>query len=263
LLLNSALEYAFRRVQAQHDGLNLNGKHQRLVYAGGVNILGGSVHTIKKNTEALVVASKESGLEVNADKTEYMVVSRDQNSGRIRSMKIDNNSFERVEQFKYLGTTLTNQNFIQEEIKSRLKSGNACYLSVQNLLFSSFLSKILKIKIHRIILLHVILYGCETWSLTLRDERRLRVLENRVLRRVFGHKGEEITGEWRKIHNDELNYLYSSSNIVRVIKLRRMRWAGHVAQMGREEVYAGFWWGNLRQRDRLEDPGVNGRIMLR
>jgi len=92
---------------------------------------------------------------------------------------IDNSSTDRVEEFKYLGTTL-NQNSIQEEIKSRLKLGNACYYSVQNLLSSSLLSKNLKIKIYRTIILPVVLYGCETWSLTLREERRLRVFENRV-----------------------------------------------------------------------------------
>ena len=82
------------------------------------------------------------------------------------------------------------------------------------------------------IILSVVLYGCETWSLTLREERRLRVSENRVLRRIFGPKRDEITGEWRKLHNGELNNLYCSPNIVRVIKSRRMRWAGHVARMG-------------------------------
>ena len=147
-------------------------------------------------------------------------------------MKIDNCSIERVEQFKYLGTTLTNQNSIQEEIKSRLKLGNACYYSVQNLLSSSLLSKTLKIKIYRTIILPVVLYGCETWSLTMREERRLRVFENRVLRRVFGPKRDEVTGEWRKLHNEELRDLYSLPNIVRVVKSRRMRWAGHVARMG-------------------------------
>ena len=96
-------------------------------------------------------------------------------------METDNSPIERVEDFKYLGTTLTNQNSIQEEIKSRLKLGNACYYSVQNLLSSSLLSKKLNIKIYRTIILPVVLYGCETWSLTLREERRLRVFENRVL----------------------------------------------------------------------------------
>jgi len=81
----------------------------------------------------------------------------------------------------------------------------------------------------------VVLYGCETWSLTLREERRLRVFENRVLRRIFGPKRDETTWEWRKLHNEELNDLYSSPNIVRVIKSRRMGWAGHVARMGGED----------------------------
>jgi len=135
-------------------------------------------------------------------------------------MKTDDSFFERVEEFKYLGTALTNQSSVQEEIKSRLKSGNACYYSVQNLLRSSLLSKNLKIKIYRTIILPVVLYGCETCSLTLREEHRLRVFENRVLRRVFGPKRDEVTGVWRKLHNEELNDLYCSLNIVRVIKSR-------------------------------------------
>ena len=140
--------------------------------------------------------------------------------------------------YLYLGTTLTNQNSIQEEIKSRLKSGNACDHSVQNLLSSSLLSKNLKNKIYRNIILPVVLYGCETWSLTKREEHRLRLFENRVLRRVFGSKRAEVTWEWRKLHNKELNDLYSSPNIVRVIKSRRMRRAGNVALVGeRKGVY--------------------------
>jgi len=104
------------------------------------------------------------------------------------SMRIDNSTFERVEEFKYLGKTLTNQNSILEEIKSRLRSGNACYHSVQNLLSSRLLFKNLKIKIYRTIILPVLLYGCETWSLT------LRVFENMVLRRIFGPRRDEVTG---------------------------------------------------------------------
>jgi len=105
---------------------------------------------------------------------------------------------------------------------------------MQNLLPSRLLSKNLKIKIHRTIILPVVFYGCETWSLTLREKRKLRVFENMALRRIFGSRRDEVAGEWRRLHNEELNDLYSSLNIVRVIKSRRMRWAGHVARMGEE-----------------------------
>ena len=149
-------------------------------------------------------------------------MSPDQNAGRSYSMKTDNSSIERVEEFKYLGTTLTNKNSIMEEIKSRLKLGNACYYSVQNLLSSSLLSEKLKVKIYRTIILTVVLYGSETWSLTLREERRLRVLENRVLRRAFGPKRDEVTGERRQLYNEELSDLYALPNIVRVVKSRRI-----------------------------------------
>ena len=122
----------------------------------------------------------------------------------------------------------------------------------------SLLSKNLKFKIYRTINLPVVLYGCETWLLTMREERRLRVFENKMLRSIFGPKRDEVTGEWRKLHNEELNDLYSSPSIFRVIKSRIMMWAGHVAPMGVGESYSGFWWGNLRERDHLGDPGVDG-----
>jgi hypothetical protein len=186
---------------------------------------------------------------VSADKTEYMVMPRDQDAGPSHSITIDNNSFARVEEFKYLGTNLTNQNSIREEIKSRLQSGDAFYHSVQNLLSSSLLQKNLKIEIYRTIIFPVVLYGCETWSLTLRDERKLRVFENMVLRRIFGPKRDEVAVECRKLHIEGLNDLYSSPSIVRVIKSRRMRWAGHVVRMGeRRGGRVGSWWGNRRER---------------
>jgi hypothetical protein len=131
-----------------------------------------------------------------------------------------------VSQFKYLGTAVKCQNLIEEEIKRRLNSGNACYRSVQNLLSSQLLSQNLKIRICQTIILPVVLYGCETWYLTLSEEHRLGVFENRVLSRIFGPKREKVTGEWKQLYNEELHDLFSSPSIIRIMKARRMRWPG-------------------------------------
>jgi hypothetical protein len=148
-------------------------------------------------------------------------------------MKSDNISFESVEEFNFLGTILY-QNSIKEVIKSKVKSGNDCYHSVQNILSSILVSTNLKTKMYRYIILPVDLCGCGTWSLTLREEHWLRVFENRVLR-IFEPERDAVTGKMRKIHNEELSELYSLPNIVRVVKSRRMRWAGHVVCMGDRE----------------------------
>jgi hypothetical protein len=160
-----------------------------------------------------------------------MLLSRHQNIGQNRDIKIANRSFENVSQFKYLRTAVTNQNLIQEEIKKRLNYGNACYHLAQNLLSSLLLPKNFKIRISKTIILPVVLYGCEIWSPTLREEHGLGVFENKVLRRIFGPKRDEMTGEWRKLHNEELHDFYSSLNIIRIIKARKIRWAGHEARV--------------------------------
>jgi hypothetical protein len=128
--------------------------------------------------------------------------------------------------------TVTNQNFIQEEIKRRLNSGNACYHSVQTLLSFHLLSKNVKVRIYSTIILPVVLHGCESWSLTVREEHKLRLLKTRLLRRILGPIKDGVTGGWRKLYNVEIHNLYSSPRIIRIINSRRMWWAGHVARMG-------------------------------
>ncbi|KAJ4436596.1 hypothetical protein ANN_16629 [Periplaneta americana] len=219
--------------QDNRQGLELNGLHQRLVYADDVNMLGENPQTIRENTEILVEGSKAIGLEVNPEKTKYMIMSRNQNIVRNGNIKIGDLSFEEVEKFKYLGAIVTNINDTREEIKRRINMGNACYYSVEKLLSSNLLSKNLKVRIYKTVILPVVLYGCEIWTLTLREEHRLRVFENKVLRKIFGAKRDKVTGEWRKLHNAELHALYSSPDIIRNIKSRRLRWAGHVVRMGK------------------------------
>jgi hypothetical protein len=148
-------------------------------------------------------------------------------------MKVANRSYENMSQFKYLGTSVSNQNLIQEEIKRRLNSGNACYHLVQNLLSSRLLLKDVEIRIYKTVIMPLVLYGCETCSLTLREKHKLREFENRVLRKIFVLKRDEVMVEWgwRKLHNKELCNFYSSPSIIIIIK-SRMRWADPVAQVG-------------------------------
>jgi hypothetical protein len=128
--------------------------------------------------------------------------------------------------------------------------------SVQNLWSSLLLSKNIKIRIYNTIILSVVLYGYEIWSLTLREEHVLRMFENGVLRRIFGLKRGEVTGEWRKLHNEELHDLYPSASVIRMIKLRRMRWRGHA---GRER----FWWESQQEEDHQEEQDAGGWIILK
>jgi hypothetical protein len=159
------VEYAIRK--ANQEGLKLNNTHQLLVYADDVNILGTDTHAIKKNAEGI-------GLEVNAKETKYMGMSQDKNARQSHNIKIGNKSFEGIEQFIYFIMTMTNQNSIKKEIKSRLNSMYVCCHLMHNLLPASFLSKNINIKIYRTVFFF---YGCETWLLILREEWRLRVFD--------------------------------------------------------------------------------------
>jgi hypothetical protein len=139
-----------------------------------------------------------------------------------------------LKQFEYFG----NQNLIKEEIKRRLYSGNAYFQSVQNLFTSCLLSKNINIRIYKPIIFPLVLYGCRTW-----------IFENRVLRRIFGPKRDEVAEGCRKLHNEELHNLYPSPSTIRMMKSRRMRRARHVAGVKRRGMHAGFWWERQKEGD--------------
>jgi hypothetical protein len=189
------LEYAITRVQESQECLKLKETQQNLVYVDDVGMVKEGTDTVKKNTQPLLDAGKGVGLEVNSGKNKYILMSCSRTIGQKYSIKIASRCLADLGKFKYLGTTLTDQNCVHKEIKSSLNSGNACCRSVQSLLSSRLLSRNVKVKMYRTIIVPVVLYGCETWSLTLREEHRLGVFEKRVLRGIFGPTGDEVTGE--------------------------------------------------------------------
>ena len=180
-----------------------------------------------------------------------MYLSRNvRNRDRIgQNFSIEDYNFERARQFKYLGTNISENNEITEEINNRIQAGNRCLFALQGLMKSRELSRKTKIHIYNTIIKPIVIYGCETWTLTAANEERLKIFERRVLRRIFGPTREETTGQYRIKTNQELKELYASGNIINKVKAKRLQWAGHVRRMLDERI-GKLVWGTAPQGKR-------------
>jgi hypothetical protein len=177
--------------------------------------------------------AEEMGLRIHRDKTMYMLSSRKSSSGQDRNIIINGATYKKCSSFKYLGSLITEDNNMKEEIRSRIAGGNRCYLALQRIFKARSLSKNLKLKVYRTIVRPVVMYGSETWTSLKEDEEFLRRWERKILRQIFGavRDGEN----WRIRTNEELRSLYKKPDIVNEIKSNRLRWLGHVVRMPEEK----------------------------
>ncbi|KAL4084379.1 hypothetical protein QTP88_028202 [Uroleucon formosanum] len=229
VLFNIVLEKVVREAALDKEGVKL-GKNNIgiLAYADDIVLMAESKDKLKEESKQLINAAKRVGLEINAEKTEYMVVQRHEQIGcRNEVLEVENYKFKRVQQFKYLGTLITQPNEIGTKIKARIQAANKCYFDLTKLLKSRVISKNLKSQIYQTLIKPVVTYGSETWSMRKKDENALLVFERKVLRKIYGPCIDEPTGEWRIRKNKELQDLYQRPSIKEDITKRRLKWAGH------------------------------------
>jgi exonuclease III len=228
ILFNLVLEKIVRESNLC-EGVELGqSKINILAYADDIALLGKNKEMIIQMGKSLIKIAEKVGLKINEEKTEYMVVSRE-NRNRVQEevIEVEEYRFKRVDQFKYLGSVITQNNDIKTEISTRLQSANKCFYGLSKIFRSRAISKNLKVRMYLTLLRPIVLYGAETWSLRKTEELRLAVFERKVLRKIYGAHFDAQTNEWRRLHNDELQSLFQRPNIIKEIKKRRLVWAGH------------------------------------
>ncbi|KAL4154026.1 hypothetical protein QTP88_001859 [Uroleucon formosanum] len=228
ILFNVALEKVIREMKiGPNKGIRLqNTSIGVLAYADDIVLMEESQDSLKSLFSKLHKAASKVGQCVNEGKTEYMFLSR-RELPFCQFIKIDHFEFKRVEQFKYLGSFLTEKNNVTNEIAARIQAGNRCYYGLTKILSSRTISRRMKERLYTSLIRPVVLYGSETWPIREMDEHKFMVFERKVLRKIYGPVKDEITGEWRRRKNIELEILYGNADIVEVMRSRRLRWAGH------------------------------------
>jgi hypothetical protein len=234
ILFNLILERVFRetrRANVRNEGSVLDRGNQILAFADDVDIIGRTTVDVKEAFVPLEEAAKNLGLKINEDKTKYMWVTR-RKARKQQNLTVGDYNFEVVRSFKYLGSTINDENDISEEIKLRTTLGNRCCFALHKVLRSKSLSWNTKVTVYKTIIRPIVMYGCETWTLTEKHEKTLNTWERKILRKIFGPINDQ--GAWRKRYNHELYNLYKGPDTVASIKSQRLRWAGHVARMDDE-----------------------------
>ena len=241
LLFNLTLEWVMRQTPAG-TGVRLGDvTEDRLAYADDVDFFGENWDELKGTVQTFQNAARRIGLEINQSKTKILKVSRnDRIMGNIRCGDM---VLEAVESFKYLGSTVTSENRVEEEVKIRIASGARCSWALAKTLKSSILSRKTKTQIYTTIIRPIVTYGTETLRLTKELERRLEVFENGVLRQIYGPVFDPEMGAWRRRHNEELRNLTGLPPITNIIRSQRLRWAGHLARMPEDRVAKGVLRG--------------------
>lgn len=224
LLFNLALEKCIRDSGLARRGTLWNRSLQLLAYADDIDIIGRSERAVKEAFQALEISARDMGLTINEDKTKFMEIPT--STGNYPPFCVNDHIFERVSDFKYLGTVINDQNKLKAEINNRIKSANKCFFGLKKQLRSRLISRRTKVRLYKTLILPVLLYASETWTLNLDTQRALEAFERKVLRTIFGPVQEQ--GCWRTRYNFELYRLYKEPQVTQIIRSNRLRWLGHV-----------------------------------
>ncbi|CAG9130045.1 unnamed protein product [Plutella xylostella] len=234
MLFNLALEHVLRGVLELDFGLQLNGKHKVVGYADDLAVLGKTAEEVRKAAKLLDTEAGKIGLRINRGKSEYLHMKRYKDkSGRRQDLHVGDVTYKGVSRFKYLGCTVTDTNTRDEEIDTRIQSFLRCSAALHKVLTSRLLSRNTKLRIYKTVIRPILMYGCEAWTLTQKEESKLLVAERKVLRKIFGPR-QRPDGSWRVLKNAELEDLMAGANIVGETKAHRLRWLGHLQRMGED-----------------------------
>ncbi|KAI5635421.1 guanylate kinase domain-containing protein [Phthorimaea operculella] len=236
LLFNLVLEHAIRKVLALDGGVELNGKHKVIGYADDLALLGQCQSDVEAMVRTLELEGKSVGLSINRDKTEYFLMRRYKNPRQKRKdLHVDGTTYKGVDKFKYLGCTVTDTNQRNEEIDIRIQNALRCSAALHKVLVSKLISRKTKIRVYKTVIRPILMYGCEAWTLTQKEENKLLVAERKIYRKMLGPTRRD-DGSWRVRKNRELEELVAEPNIIGEINSARIRWLGHLERMGEDRA---------------------------